>query len=98
VAKKIISYKLDENGNVPDYVDDGGYLPKDANTANMVLIGISKDGVDISTAETEFTNIADLVAYVKTYLSDATFNNYVGEQRTFIVEDAVKDLFAKLTQ
>ena len=57
MAKKVISYKLNENGTIPDFVDDGGYLAKDANdTPNMVVLGISKDGADISGAEAEFAD------------------------------------------
>lgn len=98
MAKKVISYKLNVDGTVPDYVEDGGYLAKDANdTPNMVLLGISKDGSNISGAENEFADQASAVAYVETYLSDSTFTDpATGEERVFVVADAVADLFAKL--
>jgi hypothetical protein len=99
MAKKIISYKLNENGTIPDFVDDGGYLAKDANdTPNMVVLGVSKDGADISGAEAEFATQASAVTYVETYLSDSTTTDPVtGEERAFVVADAVADLFAKLS-
>jgi hypothetical protein len=99
MAKKIISYKLNENGTIPDFVDDGGYLAKDANdTPNMVVLGVSKDGADISGAEAEFATQASAVTYVETYLSDSTTTDPVtGEERVFVVADAVADLFAKLS-
>jgi len=99
VAKKVISYKLNADGTIPDYVEDGGYLPKDPNnTPNMVVMGISKDGADISGAEAEFVNEASAVAYVETYLSDSTITDPVtGEETVFVVADAVSNLFAKLT-
>jgi len=98
MAKKIISYKLNEDGTVPDFVEDGGYLPKDVNDGlNMVLLGVSKDNVDISGALAEFATEADALAYANTYLSDIT-DTYPGtdKERTFVVSDAVSSLFAKL--
>ena len=99
MAKKVISYKLNENGTIPDFVDDGGYLAKDANdTPNMVVLGVSKDGADVSAAEAEFATQASAVTYVETYLSDSTTTDPVtGEERAFVVADAVADLFAKLS-
>ena len=98
MAKKVISYKLNTDGTVPDYVKDGGYLAKDANdTPNMVVLGISKDGADTSGAEAEFADEASAVTYVETYLSDSTTTDAItGEERVFVVADAVTDLFAKL--
>jgi hypothetical protein len=97
VAKKVISYKLNEDGTIPDYVEDGGYLAKEPNdTPNMVVLGISKDGADTSGAVAEFANEASAVTYVETYLSDTTWTEPSGVERTFVVTDAVSDLFAKL--
>jgi len=98
MAKKVISYKLNTDGSIPDYVEDGGYLPKNANdTINMVLIGISKDGADISEAITEFADEASALVYVKTYLSDSTtIDSITGEEKVFVVADVIAYLFAKL--
>jgi hypothetical protein len=98
VAKKVISYKLNTDGTVPDYVEDGGYLAKDANdTPNMVVLGVSKDGADLSGAEAEFADEASALTYVSTYLSDSTsIDPVTNEERTFVVADAVSDLFARL--
>lgn len=98
MAKKVISYKLNTDGTVPDYVEDGGYLAKEPNdTPNMVVLGISKDGADISGAEAEFADEASAVTYVETYLSDSTTTDPItGEERVFVVADAVADLFAKI--
>lgn len=99
MAKKIISYKLNSDGTIPDYVEDGGYLPKNpGEIETMILLGVSKDGADTSNAEAEFANEADAIAYVNTYLSNATFTTPTGEERIFVVTDAVAGLFAKLTQ
>jgi hypothetical protein len=98
MAKKIISYKLNTDGTVPDYVEDGGYLAKDANdTPNMVVLGVSKDGADLTGAEAEFASEANALTYVSTYLSDSTtIDPVTNEERTFVVADAVANLFAKL--
>lgn len=98
MAKKVISYKLNTDGTIPDYVEDGGYLAKEANdTPNMVVLGISKDGADISGAEAEFADQASAVSYVGTYLSDSTTTDPItGEERVFVVADAVAELFAKI--
>jgi hypothetical protein len=98
MAKKVISYKLNIDGTVPDYVEDGGYLAKDANdTPNMVVLGISKDGADTSGAEAEFADEASAVTYVETYLSNVTYISPITNEETqFVVADAVADLFAKL--
>ena len=98
MAKKIISYKLNTDGTIPDYVEDGGYLAKDANdTPNMVCMGVSKDGADLTGVVAEFADEASAVTYVETYLSDSTSTDPItGEERVFVVADAVADLFAKL--
>lgn len=98
MAKKVISYKLNADGTVPDFVEDGGYLAKDPNnTPEMVLLGISKDGADISEAEAEFADQASVVAYVETYLSDTTtIHPVTGEEEAFVIVDAVAGLFAKI--
>ena len=98
MAKKVISYKLNTDGTIPDYVDDGGYLAKEPNnTPNMVVLGISKDGADISGAEAEFVDEASAIAYTQTYLSNVTYIDPLTlEQKTFVLADAIADLFAKL--
>ena len=98
MAKKIISYKLNTDGTVPDFVGDGGYLAKDGNnTPNMVALGVSKDGADLSGAVAEFATQASALTYVETYLSDSTtIDPITGEERVFVVADAVANLFAKI--
>lgn len=98
MSKKVIGYKLNIDGTIPDYVEDGGYLPKDHNDApNMILLGVSKDGVDTTGTVFEFADEASTLAYVETYLSDSTYTDPVtNEERVFLIADAVSDLFAKL--
>jgi hypothetical protein len=98
MAKKIISYKLNPDGTIPDFVEDGGYLVKDSHdTSTMTILGVSKDNADLSAAESEFADEASALAYVSTYLSDSTrVDPFTGDVTTFVVADAVSNLFAKL--
>lgn len=97
MTKKVISYKLNPDGTTPEYVADGGYLAKNPNsTADMILIGISKDGADISNAISEFSTQAETLAWVNTYLSDYFYTDPFGNQVQFVVADAISDIFAKL--
>ena len=66
MAKKIISYKLNEDGTIPDFVENGGHLAKNANdTPNMIVVGVSKDGADLSNIVAEFVNEAALLSYAQ---------------------------------
>ena len=98
MAKKVISYKLNADGTVPDFVEDGGYLAKDPNdTPNMVVLGISKDDADLTEAVEVFDTEADCLAYVNTYESDSTTTDPItGEDRVFVVSDYVAGVFAKI--
>jgi hypothetical protein len=95
---KIISYKLNADGTIPNFVKDGGYLAKNADdTTNMVLLGVSKEGADLSGIENEFATEADAFAYVSTYLSDSiTVDATTGKETNFVVADAVAELFNKV--
>jgi hypothetical protein len=97
MSKMVISYKLTEDGNIPDYVEDGGFFAKDANdTFNMVCIGISKDGADISQSLEVFHTKEDAEAYIKTYMSDGVITNPFGPVKNFVISDEVSLLFDKI--
>lgn len=97
MAKKVISYKLNLDGTIPDYVEDGGYLPKNPNnTTEMVLIGISKDDADISNALSYFATEEDLVFWLNTYLSDNIYIDNEGNEKQFTIVNAAKEIFAKI--
>jgi hypothetical protein len=95
---KIISYKLNSDGTVPDYVKDGGFLPKNVNnTLDMIVIGISKDNADISKAQQEFANESELLIYLNTYLSDYNFIDPITKrEENFILLNFVENLFNKI--
>ena len=61
---KIIIYTLDINGNVPEYVIDGGYFPtlnNNASPQDLDLIGLAND----SATQDSFNNEQDLYDYVQ---------------------------------
>ena len=63
MANKIVKYKLEDNGTIPTWIDDGGYYPN----TEEVMIGATVDG----SSETGLGELADEAA-VKTYLDSYT--------------------------
>lgn len=98
MAKKIISYKINQDGTIPDYVEDGGYLPKHFGSIfDAIFIGVSKNDVDISEAESEFADETSLNTYVNTYMSDLVVTNpLTKEEHLFNSVFIVSNLFAKI--
>jgi hypothetical protein len=98
VAKKVISYKINQDGTVPFYVEDGGYLANHSSGLfNAIFIGVSKDGVDLAEAETIFDDETSLIAYVDTYMSGLVVTNPITkEEHIFNSAPTVSDLFAKV--
>ena len=95
MAKKVISYKLNADGSIPDFVESGGYFAKDANdTPNMVCIGVSKDDADTSGAVEVFATAADATVYISSYTPDCVFVDLDGTEKNLIVADMVAELFA----
>jgi hypothetical protein len=63
---KVIAYTLTENGEIPEYVTDGGYFAKDGSKPfpqNLILIGVANDDAP----ETAIVTKAELVQYIETY-------------------------------
>ena len=72
MANKIIKYNLNTNGTIPDYIDDGGYFPKENSNSSpqdLDLIGATVDGSS-ETALGELTSEANVKSYLDTYTSD----------------------------
>ena len=63
MANKIVKYKLEANGTIPTWIDDGGYYPD----SEEVMIGATTD----SSSEVGLGEIAS-EADVKTYLDSYT--------------------------
>ena len=98
MAKKVISYKL-ENGTIPAYVSDGGYFAKDPNdTPKMVCLGISVDNPILPARVTEYADEAAVVTYLNTYTSEWRKIDPITDEDLgpWSQADAAALLFAKL--
>ena len=70
MANKIVKYKLEDNGTIPTWIDDGGYYPD----TSEVMIGATVD----SSSETglgELASEADVKTYLDSYTSTWTEND-----------------------
>ena len=67
MANKIVKYKLEDNGTIPTWIDDGGYFPD----TSEVMIGATVDGSD-ETGLGELASEADVKTYLDTYTSSWT--------------------------
>jgi len=74
MAHKLVKYRLTELGEIPTYIKNGGkYFVNDdsqPSPQDCIMIGISKDNVDISEAISEITSKINL----QSYLSDCAKN------------------------
>jgi len=77
MANKIVKYKLEDNGTIPTWIDDGGYFP---NTSE-VMIGATVDGSD-ETGLGELASEADVKTYLDTYTSSWVQKNGPGDEET----------------
>jgi len=67
MANKIVKYRLEDNGTIPTWIDDGGYYPD----TSEVMIGATVDGSD-ETGLGELASEADVKTYLDSYTSTWT--------------------------
>ena len=67
MANKIVKYKLESNGTIPTWIDDGGYYPD----TSEVMIGATVDGSS-EVGLGELASEADVKTYLDTYTSTWT--------------------------
>ena len=67
MANKIVKYKLEDNGTIPTWIDDGGYYPD----PSEVMIGATVDGSS-EVGLGELASEADVKTYLDTYTSTWT--------------------------
>jgi len=67
MANKIVKYKLEDNGTIPTWIDDGGYYPD----SSEVMIGATVDGSN-ETGLGELASEADVKTYLDSYTSSWT--------------------------
>ena len=67
MANKIVKYKLEDNGTIPTWIDDGGYFPD----TSEVMIGATVDGSS-EVGLGELASEADVKTYLDSYTSSWT--------------------------
>ena len=67
MANKIVKYKLEDNGTIPTWIDDGGYFPNESE----VMIGATVDGSS-EVGLGELASEADVKTYLDSYTSTWT--------------------------
>jgi len=67
MANKIVKYKLESNGTIPTWIDDGGYYPD----SSEVMIGATVDGSS-EVGLGELASEADVKTYLDSYTSTWT--------------------------
>jgi hypothetical protein len=67
MANKIVKYKLESNGTIPTWIDDGGYYPD----SSEVMIGATVDGSS-EVGLGELASEADVKTYLDSYTSSWT--------------------------
>ena len=67
MANKIVKYRLEDNGTIPTWIDDGGYFPD----TSEVMIGATVDGSS-EIGLGELASEADVKTYLDTYTSSWT--------------------------
>jgi hypothetical protein len=90
MAKKLVVYTLTDEGAIPDFIEDGGYLPNIDNGKTQIL-GVTKNEADISNAIVVFNNEKEAQNYVANYLLD----EYEIDSSVFLTKDFVAELFSR---
>ena len=67
MANKIVKYRLEDNGTIPTWIDDGGYFPD----TSEVMIGATVDGSS-EVGLGELASEADVKTYLDSYTSSWT--------------------------
>ena len=99
MARKAVSYKLNQDGSIPNFIEDGGYFSNEASlTDSTVLIGISVDNLDESKVLQVFNTKEELYDYVNTYtpVSWENVNIYTGETITLYLSTSIDNFWVKL--
>jgi hypothetical protein len=77
MANKIVKYRLEDNGTIPTWIDDGGYFPD----TSEIMIGATVDGSD-EVGLGELASEADVKTYLDTYTSSWTEQDFSSDDPT----------------
>lgn len=101
MTKKAVSYKINQDGTIPNFIEDGGYFANNASlTQETILIGISVPNLDESKVIQVFNTEQELYDYVNTYTpaSWENVNIHNGQTITLYLSDSISNFWAKLTE
>lgn len=95
--RKIILYKLNSDGTIPDFIDEGGFYPtQEANWQEMILVGITISNYDEVPLQ-EFVTKIDLQNYFENTFQELQVLDFAtGEKKPFDPALAADYLWAKL--
>ena len=95
--RKIILYKLNSDGTIPDFIDEGGFYPtQEAKWQEMILVGITISNYDQVPIQ-EFLAKNDLQVYLKnTFEALQVLDFTTGDKKLFDPVIAANYLWAKL--
>ena len=97
MANKIIKYNLTAGGEIPDYIDDGGYYIKansNPSPQDWDMIGATVEDSD-ETALGELANKAAVKSYLDSYTGDWTERDADGNEVAFNQDNAATHVWAK---
>lgn len=66
MTKKVVRYTLTPEGNIPEFISNGGYFPNNFLDGSP-MIGITVDNPSLSEDTLTFETTQDLVTYLNTY-------------------------------
>jgi hypothetical protein len=95
--RKIILYKLNPDGTIPDFIDEGGFYPtQNAKWQDMILVGITILNYDQVPIQ-EFVTKNDLQVYLQNTFAELQVPDFTtGEKKPFDPVSAANYLWAKL--
>lgn len=77
---KVVIYTLTPEGEIPEYIVDGGYFakPNDKNAPqHLDFVGVATD----EATESELTSLAELTAYAEAFM-EASVTDFYGQTET----------------
>ena len=90
MANKIVKYKLEADGTIPTWIDDGGYYPD----SEEVMIGATTDNSS-EVGLGEIASEADVKTYLDSYTSTWTDRDSEGNEVPFDQAAAATHIWSK---
>lgn len=69
MPSKIVSYKLNSDGTIPDFIQDGGYFPSAPTWEDAVLLGVTFADAYVPRGTATYSSKEQVISYLNTYTS-----------------------------